>query len=60
MEWITDRVPEEPGEYLVTFDDGEYRFTRTCEWWDGWIKSEDDLEVVAWMDMPEPYERRDV
>lgn len=72
-EWIpcSERLPEQYGNYLATMCDGDVqectyspekntRFMRggwsTCES-DG-ILFLDVSEVIAWMPLPEPYERR--
>ena len=54
-EWITDRKPEEYGEYLVTLPDGNSRYVgiETFHPEDGW----DSLyKVLAWQELPKPYD----
>lgn len=60
MEWIPieERLPEKPGEYLVTLENGNVRFgvyhpspidRPGCPWLNG------AKTAVAWMPVPEPY-----
>ncbi len=61
--WIpcSERLPEENGFYLVTYDGeicGENEsFTGLTEYENGkWVDDEEDYQcVLAWMPLPEPY-----
>ena len=62
VEWITDRLPDKPGWYLVTvrldgenYDGRKYSirqeyFGRSGKW-----QSFFDTDIVAWMNLPEPW-----
>lgn len=55
-EWIpcSERLPETEGDYLITFRLG-YLPLEVCYFEaDGWTLFEHD-EVLAWMELPEPY-----
>ena len=74
MDWISvnDELPTEEGEYLITFT-AKFGSTRTrpliqiCEWaeykgeyyWSTDIFDYSDIEVLAWMPLPEPYKAGD-
>lgn len=56
MRWIpvSERMPDEDGDYLCAFDDG---FLCTASFLDGdWGLWADAGEVTHWMPMPEPPE----
>ena len=63
QKWIpvSERLPEENGFYLVTYDGeicGENEpFTGLAEYENGkWVDDEEDYQcVLAWMPLPEPY-----
>lgn len=57
MDWIpvTERFPEEIGDYIVTkIDDENEKVIGLCyfSFW-GWTTNKD---VIAWMPLPKPYE----
>ena len=62
IEWITDKEPERNGTYLATIEWQDIpRHTDILEWcgtyWsdcEGWALSKE--EVVAWAEMPNPWE----
>ena len=69
-QWIpvTERLPEEDGEYITTVEDGEGMFVTSDYWrqdlkqWGFWSVDEEYDEVwrrvtnvVAWMKLPEPW-----
>lgn len=67
VEWVTDRLPDKPGWYLVTipldgenFDGRKYTirerfFDREGKW-----VTYFDTDIVAWMELPEPWVPDDV
>ena len=54
-QWIsvTERLPEEDGNYLTTTTFGEVY----CDFWNGIYFNRTEL-VIAWMPLPEPYKER--
>lgn len=61
--WIpcSERLPEkrkgnEDTEYLVTIDNGEFKYV-TSDYWINWFGNWrwNDSDAVAWMPFPEPY-----
>lgn len=56
QKWIplSEHEPEEEGEYIVTFDDGDV----TVLWYAGndWDYCLYTASVIAWMPLPEPYD----
>ena len=74
-QWIpvTERLPEEDGEYITTVEDGEGMFVTSNDWrrdWKEWgflsyyNESEDPAwrrvtNVVAWMPLPEPHKNKE-
>ena len=55
--WIpcSERLPEDEGDYLVTFKLSFMNFIEVCTFNKaGWNKGGYD-EVIAWMPLPEPY-----
>lgn len=57
MNWITDRNPDEPGQYIVCTDIG---LIIVVEWYDGWNCSKGSSyhewhDVVAWMELPDEW-----
>lgn len=55
----SERLPKEKGDYLVTCDDGT-----VCIWWfviEGdlkvWQTRLCDCKPIAWMPLPEPYDK---
>lgn len=65
---VTERLPEEDGEYITTVEDDEVNFVTSNNWrknkqeWGFWTSDERFYEgwcrvknVVAWMPLPEPY-----
>ena len=56
--WIpcSERLPEDEGDYLVTFELSFMNFVEVCTFNKyGWDKGGYD-EVIAWMPSPEPYQ----
>ena len=62
VEWITDRLPDKPGWYLVTvrlkeenFNGQKYAIQHAYFGYDGeWQAFFRDC-IVAWMNLPEPW-----
>lgn len=61
--WIpcSERLPEkrkenEDTEYLVTIDNGEFKYV-TSDYWINWFGNWrwNDSEAIAWMPLPKPY-----
>ena len=56
---VSERLPENEGDYLVTFKLSFMNFIEVCTFNKaGWDKVGYD-EVVAWMPLPEPYRGRE-
>lgn len=64
---VTERLPEEEGEYLVTsvyqyYRDGRKTYKTTVDRWSRngagkeWVATSNDAHI-AWMPFPEPYKR---
>lgn len=56
---VTERLPEEEDEYLVTIDGNRY-YATTSYWSKGYYTAGwqwNDDNVIAWMPLPEPYKR---
>ena len=53
--WIPcdERLPEEEGNYIVTFDDGY--MSSVPFYGEDWVLWGDSGDPVAWMQLPEPY-----
>ena len=52
IDWIADRLPDEPGRYLVTAAYPGKVYVTTAEYRDGHWSG---VHVVAWAEAPEPY-----
>ena len=62
QEWIPceERLPKRQGYYICTCKDGsKNKRTTTIKWSNGWQQSGARAywKVIAWMPLPEPYER---
>lgn len=52
-----DGLPDEEGDYIFSFKDGNVEICELCYDWDGWFldRGEDLSNVTAWMAVPAPY-----
>jgi len=56
VEWITDRLPEEDGFYLITTKSGKVRQNR---FWKRYGLFDNGSNMTAWANLPEPYKGED-
>ena len=65
-DWIADRSPKEPDDYIVTVTDRDYIWVTVAyfgkeEWWEDYDACQHNYDkltykVLAWMPFPKPYE----
>ena len=55
---VSERLPEDDGEYLATIYDTDenYKYMDIAEWEDGIWQYKDYIKVLAWMPLPKPFE----